>query len=276
MSYKDKPPIRLRVNQILSVGANGDPACRTFGAFLLVLIILNPIAVILESVRPIHSEYFNAFRAFDIFTVTVFTIEYILRIWSCVEDSRYRSPVTGRVRYAFTPLAIVDLLAILPFYLAMITVDLRVLRVLRIFRLLLILKVARYSRTLLTFIRVFMRVRTELLFTLLGTVLILMLSASLMYFAEHDSQPEIFSSIPAAMWWSIVTLTTVGYGDIYPVTPVGKLLASFIAVFGIGMFALPTGLLGAAFLEEIRADKCAHKCPHCGGSLNSQHEDIHN
>jgi voltage-gated potassium channel len=267
-----QPRIRLRAYEILTVSKTASTTSRVFNAFLLALIALNVLAVIVESVSSIQSAYREYFAAFEIFSVSVFLIEYFLRLWSCVEDPAYQSPIGGRISFAVTPLAVVDLLAILPFFLAFITLDLRVIRILRIFRLMRVAKVARYSRALQIFTRVIDRAKTELLFTLFVMLVLLVLSACLMYFAENHAQPEVFSSIPATMWWAIATLTTVGYGDVYPITATGKVLASFIAIFGIGMFALPTGVLGASFLEVIRAEKTAQCCPHCGRAIEHKCE----
>ena len=154
MLDKNKLPIRQRVYEVLSIAQNGDAASRAFDIFLLALIGLNLLAVILESVQALETAYLTFFRGFEIFSVAIFTLEYLLRVWSCVEDPRYSAPIAGRVRFAFTPLALIDLLAILPFYLVFITADLRVLRVLRVFRLLRVAKVARYSKTLQIFVRV--------------------------------------------------------------------------------------------------------------------------
>jgi voltage-gated potassium channel len=207
------------------------------------------------------------FRAFEIFSVAIFTVEYLLRLWSCTAAEKYSWPLMGRLRFTFTPLAIVDLLAILPFYLPQVDIDLRFVRIVRLFR---IAKVGRYSRALSTFGRVAAAKRAELIAILSILVILLILASSLMYYAENDAQPDRFSSIPAAMWWGIATLTTIGYGDIYPITGVGKLLAGFVAVLGVGMFALPTGILGAAFVEEIQSAKRKRSiCPHCGREIYS-------
>ncbi len=271
--HQPQASLRRRVYRIVSVARDGDAGSRVFDFFILALIGLNLLAVILESVQELQTAYATLFRTFEVVSVAVFSVEYLLRIWTCVEHENYRSPVIGRLRFAMTPLALVDLLAILPFYLTFITADLRMLRILRIFRLLRVAKTVRYSRTLQVFARVLVRSRMELLFTAFVMAVLLLLSACLMYFAENQAQPEAFSSIPAAMWWSIATLTTVGYGDIYPVTGLGKLLASVIAIFGISMFALPTGILGAAFLKEIRPEHSSGVCPHCGKNLDPCNED---
>jgi voltage-gated potassium channel len=173
-----------------------------------------------------------------------------------------------------TPLALVDLLSVLPFYLPFVGVDLRSLRAVRLFRVFRIVKLGRYSKALNLLGRVLVSRKAELVMTIFALLVLMVLASSLMYFAEHDAQPESFSSIPAAMWWAVATLSTVGYGDIYPVTFAGKLLAAVVAVLGIGMFALPAGLLGSAFVEEIqRTPTGPQRCPHCGEELSEKGQD---
>jgi len=265
----DRPVLSLRhrTYRVLTVAVDGNPRSRAFDHFLLGLILLNVAAVVAESIEPLGTRYQSAFRLFEIISVIIFSVEYVLRLWACVEDPRYGHPVKGRLRYAVSPLALVDLMAILPFYLAFIATDLRILRILRVFRLLRMVKIARYSQTLQIFGRVLVATRIQLLLTLILMSVLLLLASSLMYAVEQEAQPEAFSSIPAAMWWAIATLTTVGYGDIYPVTAWGKFLGSLVAVFGIGMFALPTGVLGAAFLQELRSVPNVTVCPHCGKEI---------
>ncbi len=267
----DKPvsSVRSRVFNVLTVAVDGGARSRAFDQFLLALILLNVAAVIAESVEPIGTRYRDAFRFFEIFSVIIFSCEYALRLWACVEDPRYSGAVRGRLRYALSPLALIDLLAILPFYLSFVTTDLRILRILRVFRLLRMAKIARYSQTLQIFGRVLVATRMQLLLTLILMCVLLLLSSSLMYAVELQAQPRAFSSIPAAMWWAIATLTTVGYGDIYPVTVWGKIFGSLVSVFGIAMFALPTAVLGAAFLDEIRSVQKKTVCPHCGKDISA-------
>ena len=271
----DKPgsSLRHRTYRVLTVAVDGNPRSRVFDQFLLGLILLNVAAVVAESVEPLGTRYQFAFRLFEIISVIIFSVEYVLRLWACVEDPRYGHPVKGRLRYAVSPLALVDLLAILPFYLTFIATDLRILRILRVFRLLRMVKIARYSQTLQIFGRVLVATRIQLLLTLILMSVLLLLTSSLMYAVEQEAQPEAFSSIPAAMWWAIATLTTVGYGDIYPVTAWGKIFGSLVAVFGIGMFALPTGVLGAAFLQELRTSPKALVCPHCGKEITASNRN---
>ncbi len=258
-------PFKKRVYEILDVAKPGDRASKIFDIFIVTLIALNVISIILETVQSIYTKAPRLFQGFEIFSVCVFSIEYVLRLWSCTVNPSYAAPVAGRLRFAKKPLIIFDLLAVLPFYLPFLGLDLRFIRALRLFRLFRVAKLGRYSQALQTFGRIFATKKEELFMIIFLLLLLIILASSLMYFAEHDAQPDVFSSIPQAMWWSIITLTTVGYGDVYPITAIGKVLAAFIALLGIGMFALPTGILGAAFIEEIQTKKKSLKfCPHCG------------
>ena len=197
----------------------------------------------------------------------IFSVEYIARVWSCVERPKYNKAVTGRLRFVITPLAVIDLLAILPFYLPFTGIDLRFLRIMRMMRIFRVAKLGRYSQSLQLLHRVMMAKKEELLCTLFILLLLVIVAASMLYYAENSIQPENFSSIPASMWWAVATLTTVGYGDVYPVTGLGKLMASVIAVLGIGMFALPTGVVGAGFVEEMSRRQKTIQCPHCGKEI---------
>lgn len=263
---------RRRVREILAHAKAGDTPSRVFDTLIVGLILLNVVAMVIESVERIYSLVPTWFTAFEYFSVAVFSVEYILRIWSCVEDPAYMNPVIGRLRFACSPLAMVDLAAVLPFYLPFLGVDLRVLRMFRLFRVMRIMriaKLARYSDSLQMLLRVVKSRRDQLLSAVFILVILLIVAASLMYYAEHEAQPKVFSSIPAAMWWAAVTLTTVGYGDAYPVTALGKAMAAMTAVFGIGMFALPTAILGAGFLDDLASHKKAQRCPHCGKEIPS-------
>jgi voltage-gated potassium channel len=244
---------------------------RVLGFVLLNLILLNLVAVILETVPELADRYGVAFDVFEAVSVAIFSVEYLLRLWSCTSNPKYRHPVFGRIRFALTPMALIDLIAIAPAYVpGDVFLDLRYVRVVRLVRLLRVLKMARYSQTLRTFSNVVGARVWDLGLIGFFLVILLIVASITMYFAEHEAQPEMFSSIPAAMWWGVVTLTTVGYGDIYPVTPLGKLFGSVIALVGIGFFALPAGLLAAGFAEEIRRERDAKKkcCPHCGKELS--------
>jgi voltage-gated potassium channel len=261
---------RRRVHEILVHSKANDGVSKAFDTFIVGLILVNVVAMIVESVEQVHALVPTWFKAFEIFSVVVFSVEYVLRIWACVEEPRYANSVVGRMRFAMSPLAIVDALAVLPFYLPFFSVDLRVLRMFRLFRIMRIMriaKLARYSESLQMLLRVVKSRSEQLLSAVFILLILLVVAASLMYYAEHDAQPKVFSSIPASMWWAAATLTTVGYGDAYPITAIGKIMAGMIAMLGIGMFALPTGILGAAFLEDLDRHKKAQRCPHCGKEI---------
>lgn len=257
--------LRERVHVLVEPGARGGEA---YDLFMVWLICLNLLAVVLETVHALQARHVALFAALEAASVVLFTLDYLLRLWTCTLRPGFSGPVRGRIRYALTPLAVLDLLAVLPFFLPLVGMDLRFLRAVRMLRLLTLGKLARYSGALQMVARVVARRREELMTTLVLTGLLLLGASSLMYFAERQAQPQSFASIPAAMWWGVATLTTVGFGDVYPVTPLGKVLSSVIAVVGIGIVALPTGILSAGFIEELglRRGHGAH-CPHCGGEL---------
>jgi voltage-gated potassium channel len=236
------------------------------------LIIVNVIVVILETVASIHAQYLVEFRLIDDISVVIFTIEYILRLWTCTLHTAFQKPVSGRLRFAFTPLAIVDLLSFLPFYIPMILpFDLRMLREFRLLRLIRVLKLGRYSQSIKLFEEVLVKKKEDIVVAVGILLMVLVIASSCMYYAEHQAQPEKFASIPHAMWWGIITLATVGYGDIYPITPLGQLIGGVVVVIGIGVFALPTAILAAGFIEVIDARKNTENmtvCPHCGVPLN--------
>ena len=260
---------KQRVQDILT-GTAFDSIGRVVVISMISLILLNVLAVMAESVVWIRVDFARWLAVFETFSVTAFVIEYVLRLWSCTANPRFRGAVLGRIQFALTPLAVVDLLAVLPALLLRTGVDLRFLRALRLARLFRLAKLGRYSRALQAIWQVVRGKRAELVIALLWMAVVLVVASSLMYMAENEQQPDAFSSIPATMWWGIMTLTTVGYGDVYPITVLGKLTAAVIAVVGIGLFALPAGILGSAFVElreQQNADRSA-VCPHCGKPID--------
>lgn len=260
--------LKTRVYEVLIAHPAAGQASRAVAALITVLIALNVLAVVLETVPSLHARYGGAFYAFEVFSVAVFTVEYVLRLWTCALDPRFAGPVTGRLRFAVTPMAVVDLMAVAPFYLPMVSADLRFLRATRLFRLLRVLKLGRYSESLRIFGNVLRARRADLIVALFAALLLLVFASAFMYFVERDAQPQAFSSIPATMWWGVVTLTTVGYGDVYPLTPVGRVLGAVIALFGVGLFALPAGILASGFAEEIQKKPGTRAtCPHCGREI---------
>jgi voltage-gated potassium channel len=237
------------------------------------LIALNTLAVILETVPSLAAAYGPFFVWFEIVSVVIFTIEYVLRLWSCTIRERFRAPVRGRLRFMITTLTLVDLIAILPFYLPMlIRIDFRFIRVLRFVRLFRLLKMSRYLRSLRLFGSIIHEKKEDLVLAIGIVLVILLFASSGMYVIENAAQPEAFSSIPAAMWWGIATLTTVGYGDIYPITPLGKVLGSIIALLGVGLFALPAGILASGFSDimQRRHIRAPRTCPHCGEVIDDE------
>jgi voltage-gated potassium channel len=266
--------LKGRVHLVLS-GAATDVVGRVVSLGLIAVILLNVLAVMAESVAWIKASYGSWLTGFEAISVVVFITEYALRVWACTANPLYAHLVTGRVRFVLTPLAIVDLLAVLPSILFWTGMDLRFLRALRLARLIRLGKLGRYSTALQSMWLAVRSRRDELVMALMLMTLILVVASSLMYMAESDRQPEAFSSIPATMWWGIMTLTTVGYGDVYPVTALGKLTAAVIAVVGIGLFALPAGIVGSAFVELREQQKAERQvaCPHCGKPLSKDHKD---
>jgi voltage-gated potassium channel len=243
--------VRRRVHEILDRTEEGDRIAQLVGTGLIVLIAANVAAVILESEPWLDARYLDWFDAFEVVSILIFTVEYLLRLWSAVENDhgRYRRPIVGRLRYALTPLALVDLMVVLPAYLGvLLPVDLRFLRVFRLFA---VFKLTRYQASMRILAAVLRNETRPIAAAMFVLMMLLIVVSSLAYIAEGHAQPEAFGSIPAAMYWAITTMTTVGYGDVVPVTPLGKVLAGVIGVIGIGMVALPAGLLASGFSEQL-------------------------
>ena len=258
--------LKLRIHDILVDTHDDELVDKIVAALLMVLILVNVAAVVLETVEDLNQRYASVFFAIEVFSVAVFSVEYLLRLWIAPLDPRYAGRF-GRLRYAISPMALVDLLAIAPAILPMLfAMDLRVIRLLRVFRLFRLLKMHRYVESLDKLDDVVLSKKEDLIVTTVMISTLLIFSASLMYLVENDAQPDKFPDIPSALWWGIATLTTVGYGDVFPITPVGKILGGVIAFLGIGIFALPTGILASGFAEQLqkRRAKPQAVCPHCG------------
>lgn len=240
--------------------------------FISWLIIINMIAIVLESYESINTTCFYYFNLLEIFSITVFSIEYLIRIWVADIIHPNLKPFKARIKYITSFMGVIDLIAIVPFFLPyFIKIDLRILRTLRLFRLLRLLKLKRYFKSLSVIKSVVVKTKNEIIVTVFMVFLLLILASTLMYNIEKNAQPEAFQNIGQAMWWAVATLTTVGYGDIYPITGLGKLLSAFIALLGIGIVALPTGIISSAYIEEIRklrVEKEQCNCPHCGKEIN--------
>lgn len=247
--------LRRRLHEILEAGHVNDAPSTIFDYFIILLIVANVIAFSLETVESIARVYGQALELFNLVSVIIFTLEYMARLWVCVELPflRHFSPWRARMKFAMRPLLVVDLLAILPFYLGfLVALDLRVLRVLRLLR---FFKLARYSPALQTLGRVVTNERRALFGACIVMLSLLLFSSTIIYFLERHAQPDVFGSVPAAAWWALATLTTVGFGDIVPVTIMGKLFGGIVMIFGLGMFALPIGIIATGFSQEINRSK---------------------
>ncbi|HEY1960802.1 MAG TPA: cyclic nucleotide-gated ion channel [Rhizomicrobium sp.] len=245
--------LRRRLYRVLEAGHILNWQVLLFEAFLITLIIANVIAVTLDTVKGIGTEYATYFYWFETVSVVIFAIEYSLRLWVSIEDPRYgaRGAVWGRVRYALSPVMVIDFLSFAPSIVGIFVPSALDLRVLRLFRLLRLMKIARYSPALSTLIEVIKSERRALLGTLLLIICITVISAYLMYVIEGSIQPDKFGTLPTSLYWAVTTLTTTGYGDITPVTALGRIVAGVTMMLGLAMFALPVGIVATNFVTEI-------------------------
>jgi voltage-gated potassium channel len=258
---------RKRLYLTLEPTEKGGILERIFEIILITIIILNILAIVCESIKDIHDQYEPYFRSFEVFSVIFFTIEYIARIYSIVESKKYTDPISGRLKFIITPMAVIDLLAFVPFYLAFLPLDLRFLRIFRLMGLFRMFKVARYMHALTLFKRVLYDRREQLVLSIVFILFVLVIISTTMFYVEREAQPDKFTSIPATMWWGIATITTVSYGDMVPATAWGRLLGGMFAIAGVGLLALPAGILSSGFFEMMHRPR-KRKCPHCG-------EDVH-
>ncbi|MEO6248179.1 MAG: ion transporter [Sphingomicrobium sp.] len=222
---------------------------------LVLAIVLAAMIAVIETEPMIATGREGIFRAAELGFGILFTLEYLVRLWVSVEQPVHHGVVASRWRYARSPAAVIDLIAILPALVALTGGGALVLRFFRVLRILRLAKLGRMSRAWRNLVEAVHSRRYELWLTLAFAGIAILISSTLLYWAESDAQPEKFGSIPRAFWWSVVTLTTVGYGDIYPVTPLGKFFASIVAIAGIGLIALPTGILAAAFSDAMQRDR---------------------
>lgn len=244
--------LRRTTYEAIEGGFAGSAAAQAFAYALVTFIVASTVAVALETDAYIYARWATEFDAFDRLSILVFTVEYALRIWVAPEHPEYRdvAPRQARLRYLVSPLAVIDLIAIAPGWIGMfVELDLRYMR---LFRLLRLLKLTHYFRGLEVFL-VVAQAQARALFAAVFTIaMLVVIAATLMYALEHQAQPRAFGSIGQSLWWAIVTLTTVGYGDVTPVTLGGRVLASVIMLLGVGVVALPAGLLAARFSEELQ------------------------
>jgi len=257
-SIVDKVPqktLRRRTFEIVEIAEKNDISSRIFDVFLIILIVTNVVAIVLESVKSINAVYGYWFDLIEIVAVAIFSIEYLVRIWVCVENEEYRfysdSNFSRRMKYMRSGNALIDLLAILPFYLIIVfggVLDLRFLRALRLLR---VFKLTRYSQTMTLLFQVIHDNARAFIASIAILLIVMLIAASGIYMFEHEVQPDAFGSVPAAMWWAFATLTTVGYGDVTPITTGGRIFGAAITVVSVGMVALPAGILASAFSAQL-------------------------
>lgn len=265
--------MKRRVFEIISKAENGDRASRIFDVSIMTLIVLSVLSIILESFQSVADRFGSVFHVFEIMTVVVFTAEYLARIWTA--DLLYPNVARPRLKYILSFMAIMDLLAVLPFYLPFFSADLRFLRMvrlLRLFRLLRIFKLGRYFDALQLIVHVLRESAAQLVISVALCLFVMLFSAIVMYTVENPVQPEQFPNVIASLWWAICTLTTVGYGDVYPITAVGRFFAAVISLVGIGIIAIPTGIIAGGFSNAINSrssiDDPKQYCPYCGHKLD--------
>jgi voltage-gated potassium channel len=245
--------LRQKVDALMNDTPTSGRLHHQLDLIFLIFIIASVAAVFLETIPSVHEPLKLEFYWFDTVSITVFTVEYLLRLYAAPERDPTRSGVASRLHFMKTPGSLIDLIAILPYYLQFIlAVDLRFIRILRVLR---VLKLTRYNTALTTFSMVLSREKRAFSAAMFITVLITILSGAIVYEFEHAAQPEKFDTMPRAMYWAVITLASVGYGDISPVTPIGQAFTMFLAILGIGIVALPAGILGSAFSDQLHQQR---------------------
>jgi voltage-gated potassium channel len=244
--------VKERTNEVLSIADPGDAATRLVNGFLIVLLVVNVVAFFLQTFEDLSSRYAIFFRYLETFSVAFFTIEYVVRLWVADLEPMYRGAVTGRLRYAFTDiLAITDLIAILPFYLPIIVpFNPLVIRVLRLFRLARLVKLTRYSDSVDLIVRVITKQREFLLITFTIQMILLLVSAAIIFYIEHEEHPEMFPNIFSALYWGLGAVTSIG-SDVRPLTPAGKVAGAVLAFLQVVAMALPIGVITAGIEQEM-------------------------
>jgi len=246
---------RQRVHALVFPSEYGGALHNMFDTFIVIWVIISVLAVILESVHSIHYLLSLEFLILDAIAVSIFTIEYCLRLYCCVEEPGYQKAVSGRLKLAKSTSSIIDLLAIAPFFLEVFLHHLFDLRFMRVFRLLRLLKLTRYTGATTSLSKVIVREWPVMAASAFIMLLLVVMTASLGYLFEHEAQPEKFENIPQSIYWAVITLASVGYGDISPITPAGRAMTIVLAFIGIGIFAIPAALLSSAFSDQLKMDR---------------------
>jgi voltage-gated potassium channel Kch len=246
---------RQKIHAIIFPSEFGGSLQGIFDSFIVVWVIISVLCVILESVSQIRYILNIQFIIIDAIAVSIFTIEYCLRLYCCVENPQFSHPITGRFKQAQTTSSIIDFLAILPFFLEVFLHHLLDLRFLRVFRLMRLLKLTRYTGATSTLTKVIAREFPVMCTAAFIMLLLVIMTASLGYLFEHEAQPDKFENIPQSIYWAVITLASVGYGDIYPITPLGRVMTILMSLLGIGIFAIPAALLSSAFTDQLRIER---------------------
>lgn len=248
-------PFRRKIYALMHPTVTGGRLHIYIDNAIVYLVLLSVLMIILESVESLMHSFADVFHIVDYVAVTIFTLEYLARIYVAPEHPEYASRPHPRLSYMLSPMAIIDLLAILPFYLLPLIGHLVDIRFLRVFRLARLLKLTRYTYALKTMTRVLGREAPILGVAAFLMFLLVLFAASLGYLFEHEAQPDKFENIPQSIYWAVITLASVGYGDISPVTPFGRAMTIVLSILGMGLFALPAGLLSAAFSDQLRLER---------------------
>ena len=262
--------IKLLIYNVIRDDDENDLLSTVVDSIIVFFILTNVLIIILDTfdnIRPYIEKYYLYIERVSLI---VFTLEYFLRVWTSVYIYPELQPRKARIKYIFSIKALIDLVSLLPFYFLLINIDIQILRLLRLVRIFGILKMNRYSKAISTVGQVIKNKAAQLLSALLVVILLIIFSSVLMYFIEHDAQPGVFDNAFSGLWWAIATLTTVGYGDIYPITIFGKILGTFIAMLGIGLVAIPTGIISAGFIEQMnnaKKNEDKNYCPYCGKKI---------
>ena len=259
---------RQHVHAIVWPSRFGGQINKFCDLFIIFWVLISVLSVLLETVESVHYILAMEFAVLDSVAVAVFTTEYLMRMYSCVEDPKFESPYAGRAKYGFTLGALIDLLAVLPFFLEALLHHLFDLRFLRIFRMLRLLKLTRFSDATKLVWDGIKREAGTIGASFFVLLLVIILCGSIGYLLEHAAQPDKFESIPGAIYWSVITLSSVGYGDISPITPLGRFITSLMALLGIALVAIPSGILSAAFTDQLRIERES-----IGGKIAAMMED---
>ncbi|MCB9239515.1 MAG: ion transporter [Flavobacteriales bacterium] len=262
--------MKKRVFQLVERGSHGSRINLLFDFAIMWLIILNMIAIVLDTVDWIYADWHYELYTFELVSVAIFTVEYVLRIYVSDLTHPAKTRLGSVLKFALSTYGIIDLLGILPFYIPLFFhTDAEALRLLLLMRFVRIFKINRYNQSSKIVMSVIRDKRGQLATTVFVAMMLVIMASVLMFFAEGEDQPEAFPNVVACFWWSICTLTTVGYGDVVPITSLGKLLSGLLAFVGLGIVALPTGIISSGFLEYNKKPKNGKYCPHCGERLDT-------